>query len=196
MKLHTAFLILIALVGCRGESPKTELRQLDLPPPAREENPLRQSLRETADRLLRAIHDADAETFLALCSRDSINVGVDNEVEYADLKKAMEARDFYYCHYFDTACLQEKLKEVGYKAAEDLYGQKPLPVSYRELLNRVTELEVTYEIRQPQAARILGLAIIKWKTPRPRDLGLLDFVQFTFQYEDDRWNLISDDFVW
>jgi len=131
-----------------------------------------------------------------LCSRDSINIGADNEVDYADLEKAMEARDFYYCHYFETACLQEKLKEVDYKAAEDLQGQKPLPVSYREVLNRVTELEVTYEIPRPQTVRILGLVTIRWKTPRPRDLGLLDFVQFTFQYEDGRWSLVSDDFVW
>ncbi len=196
MKSWIAVLLCASFLGCSPQQPAAPPTRpsaaLSAP---RVEDPLEKSLRHTVDRLLEAIRTGDTREFLALCSRKGIGIGPDGETSYDVLQRDFRTRKSSYCHYFDTACLQEALRKIRYKPPEDIHGALPLPVSYCEVLNRISSPEISVRIgREPEPVGIYGVVTVKWKSPRPRDLGLTGFLDFGFVLEKGEWRLSGDMF--
>jgi len=156
------------------------------------EKELEPSLRKAVNKLLGTIRRGDSEQFLTMFSRGNVNIGIDNELSYDEIAKAFKERGPLYCHYFDTDCLRKHLEEIGYKPAEDLEGTLPLPISYREIVGRVAGLEISQADVRYHPSKFYGVVTVTWKTPKPREVGLVEFFDFTFVLEDGEWRLSSD----
>jgi len=156
---------------------------------------LEKTLNETVARLLEAIRKKDNARFLSLVSRAGMGIGADGQTSYREIQKEFKERRDAYCLYFDTTCWQAELTEIGHKPGEDLDGILPFPVSYHQVLNTVTGLEVHTEIRKLRdTSEPFGSVTVRWKSPRPRDLGLTSFLNFGFVLEKGKWRLRYDTF--
>lgn len=180
----------LVLLGCVLE-PATVHKNKPDSTPAQTETELEENLRKAADHLLETIRKKDREKLLALFSRSGAEIGADNRVSYKAIQSDLEEKGPIYCEFFDTPCLRKHLEKSKFKPAQGIHGQEPWPVSYRDVLNTVSGLQVSTRLHKDSSGVIWGQVTVKWQSPPPRDLGV-SFLTFAFELEADEWKLVSD----
>jgi hypothetical protein len=185
------------ILGCSSEAPQfPENKPQGAASAATKEDPLEKSLRKAAEELLDALRAGRPQSFLDMCSRNGIDIGIDGWASYDAIRKDFGVREGSYCHYFDTACLQREVSTFRRKIGHNVAVNLPLPVSYRELVNNVSGLEVAHaQVMRHEDGRVFGGVTVKWKSPSPRELGRSDYLDFSFVLEDNEWRLVSDQFM-
>lgn len=190
-KAPSAAFVFLLLSSCaHGEVPIQQSKPGS--PPARPaEAQLEKALEQAAHNLLEIIRKGDERDLLALFSRAGAEIGADNRISYGAIRKDLEARGPIYCEFYDTSCLRKHLQKINFRPAQDMDGERPWPVSYREILNTVSGLEISARLEQASSNEVWGQVVIKWKSPQPRELGV-DYLNFAFVLENGEWKLASD----
>lgn len=194
MKKTIAILSLGLLVWSCSSQPRSVPVEKTIAPSQeqRDTKEMEESLRQAGERLVEVIRQGDAQDLLKLFSRKGAEIGIDNVVSYREIRKDLGNRGFIYCQFFDTACFRMHLGRMRTGTPEDLYGPLPDPVSYREVLNKVSGLKISVKLERSPSGEIWGQVMLGWDSPRPRDLGFLQFLNFPFGLENEEWKLGGD----
>jgi len=192
--LTAAILIAISVWGCSsqprsvpGEKATTDSREQGT-----DRKQLEESLREAGERLVLAIRQGNTAGLLKLFSSEGAEIGVDNIVSHKEIQNDFASKGFIYCQFFETACFRKHLRGMRSGPPQDLYGLLPPPVSYRELLSRISGLEISVKVERLPSGKIWGQVMLGWDSPPPRDLGFLHFLNFPFSLENGEWKLGGD----
>jgi hypothetical protein len=153
---------------------------------------LEESLREAGQRLVHVIRKDDSRELLNLFYTKGVAIGIDKWATYDAIKQDFRTKGRVYCEFFDTVCFQQHLKRMRSGPPEDLQGPLPAPLSYRELLDKVSGVEISVKVERSPSGEIWGQVMLGWDSPRPQDLGFLSFLNFTFILEKGAWKLGGD----
>lgn len=157
------------------------------------------SLNKAADQLTRAILSGDTKGILSLCGNFNVEISTDWYLSCAQLRKDLSDKgSWLYCNLFDTACLQQHLREFSEKsgnpdAGNSIQEEAARARCVRDILREAgSQLKDEVSLDRLDGKEQLNQGSVFYVTPQdPNSYGDPMYPHSGFAFSKGRWVLSS-----